>query len=79
MAVRAVCVFACKSALGGVNWFCFAFLPQGHAEKLSQVEPDIVDRLEPWHVDSIKRVWSDQGTQRCYERRREFQLSDSAK
>ncbi|XP_062333458.1 guanine nucleotide-binding protein subunit alpha-14-like isoform X1 [Osmerus eperlanus] len=51
----------------------------GHAEKLSQVEPDIVDRLEPWHVDSIKRVWSDHGTQRCYERRREFQLSDSAK
>uniref|UniRef100_A0A667ZBX3 Guanine nucleotide binding protein (G protein), alpha 14 n=1 Tax=Myripristis murdjan TaxID=586833 RepID=A0A667ZBX3_9TELE len=34
---------------------------------------------EAWQVEAIKGVWSDQGVQRCYDRRREFQLSDSAK
>uniref|UniRef100_A0A667YZ51 Guanine nucleotide binding protein (G protein), alpha 14 n=1 Tax=Myripristis murdjan TaxID=586833 RepID=A0A667YZ51_9TELE len=43
---------------------------------------NIADRtsaLEAWQVEAIKGVWSDQGVQRCYDRRREFQLSDSAK
>lgn len=35
--------------------------------------------LEAWQVGAIRRVWSDRGVQSCYERRREFQLSDSAK
>ncbi|XP_073334819.1 guanine nucleotide-binding protein subunit alpha-14-like [Pagrus major] len=50
-----------------------------HAEKLSQVEADQVSTLEAWQADAIKRVWNDHGVQRCYDRRREFQLSDSAK
>ncbi|XP_044031062.1 guanine nucleotide-binding protein subunit alpha-14-like [Siniperca chuatsi] len=50
-----------------------------HAQKLSQVEADQVSTLEAWQADSIRRVWNDQGVQRCYDRRREFQLSDSAK
>ncbi|XP_045923093.1 guanine nucleotide-binding protein subunit alpha-14-like [Micropterus dolomieu] len=50
-----------------------------HAQKLSQVEADRVSTLEAWQVDAIKRVWSDHGVQICYDRRREFQLSDSAK
>ncbi|XP_040915030.1 guanine nucleotide-binding protein subunit alpha-11-like [Toxotes jaculatrix] len=50
-----------------------------HAEKLSKVEADQVSTLEVWQVDAIKRVWNDHGIQRCYDRRREFQLSDSAK
>ncbi|KAM8872913.1 guanine nucleotide-binding protein subunit alpha-14-like [Synchiropus picturatus] len=50
-----------------------------HAEKLSRVEPEQMSTLESWQVEAIKRVWSDAGVQRCYERRREFQLLDSAK
>ncbi|KAM8744220.1 guanine nucleotide-binding protein subunit alpha-14-like [Acanthopagrus schlegelii] len=50
-----------------------------HAEKLSQVEADQVSALEAWQADAIKRVWNDHSVQRCYDRRREFQLSDSAK
>lgn len=52
---------------------------QGYAEKLSQVDLTYVSTLESWQVDAIKRVWNDHGVQRCYERRREFQISDSAK
>ncbi|XP_041816189.1 guanine nucleotide-binding protein subunit alpha-14-like [Chelmon rostratus] len=50
-----------------------------HAQRLSQVEADQVSTLEAWQADAIKRVWNDHGVQRCYDRRREFQLSDSAK
>ncbi|KAM6975995.1 guanine nucleotide-binding protein subunit alpha-11-like [Tautogolabrus adspersus] len=50
-----------------------------HAKKLSQVQAEQVYTLEAWQADAIKRVWNDHGVQRCYDRRREFQLSDSAK
>ncbi|XP_061657250.1 guanine nucleotide-binding protein subunit alpha-11-like isoform X2 [Syngnathoides biaculeatus] len=49
------------------------------AERLSQVESEKVERLDEWQVMAIKLLWSDAGLQRCYERRREFRLSDSAK
>ncbi|XP_037121590.1 guanine nucleotide-binding protein subunit alpha-11-like [Syngnathus acus] len=47
-------------------------------ERLSQVETGRVDRLEEWQVKAVKLLWSDRGLQRCYDRRREFYLSDSA-
>ncbi|XP_054469116.1 guanine nucleotide-binding protein subunit alpha-11-like [Anoplopoma fimbria] len=50
-----------------------------HAQKLGQVEADHVSTLDARQVDAIRRVWSDPGVQRCYDRRRKFQLSDSAK
>ncbi|XP_026210337.1 guanine nucleotide-binding protein G(q) subunit alpha-like [Anabas testudineus] len=50
-----------------------------HAEKLNQVEAEQVSALEAWQVDAINKVWNDHGVQKCYDRRREFQLSDSAK
>lgn len=56
--------------------FCMC---QSHAEKLSQVETELVSTLEAWQVEAIKKVWNDHGIQKCYDRRREFQLSDSAK
>lgn len=52
---------------------------QRYAEKLIQVEANHVSTLEAWQVDAIRRVWSDRGVQSCYERRREFHLSDAAK
>ncbi|XP_024154912.1 guanine nucleotide-binding protein subunit alpha-14 [Oryzias melastigma] len=51
-----------------------------NADKLSQLDiTQITQALEGWQVDAIRRVWSDHGVQQCYERRREYQLSDSAK
>ncbi|XP_071322518.1 guanine nucleotide-binding protein subunit alpha-14-like [Trachinotus anak] len=50
-----------------------------HAQMLSTVEAGQVSSLTDWQVGAIKRVWNDHGVQRCYDRRREFQLSDSAK
>lgn len=49
------------------------------AQRLEQIVADQLTTLEPWQAEAIKLVWSDRGIQRCYERRREFQLSDSAK
>ncbi|XP_069571792.1 guanine nucleotide-binding protein subunit alpha-11-like [Brachyistius frenatus] len=49
------------------------------AEKLKQMDSTHASTLESWQVDAIKTVWSDHGVQKCYDRRREYQLSDSAK
>ncbi|XP_052446109.1 guanine nucleotide-binding protein subunit alpha-14-like [Carassius gibelio] len=46
---------------------------------LNSVIPETVHTLEPKHAEAIKSVWRDQGLQKCFERRREFQLSDSTK
>lgn len=35
--------------------------------------------LTDLYVDAIKSLWSDPGIQECYSRKREYQLSDSAK
>lgn len=70
----AICSY-CRSAL--VTWLFFVC--QSHAARLRQVEAEQMSDLEAWQAEAIKKVWSDHGVQRCYERRREFQISDSAK
>ncbi|MEQ2182036.1 hypothetical protein GOODEAATRI_017885 [Goodea atripinnis] len=50
-----------------------------YANTVKEVDVIQVITLESWQVDAIKRVWNDHGVQQCYDRRREFQLSDSAK
>ncbi|KAM5194390.1 guanine nucleotide-binding protein subunit alpha-11-like isoform 2-T2 [Mantella aurantiaca] len=37
-----------------------------------------VKQLEHHHAIAIKKLWSDPGVRKCYEKRREFQLLDSA-
>ncbi|XP_077478689.1 guanine nucleotide-binding protein subunit alpha-14-like [Stigmatopora argus] len=49
------------------------------AKRLSEVEGERLVRLESWQVNAIKNLWHDRGLQKCYDRRREFCLSDSAK
>ncbi|XP_061887198.1 guanine nucleotide-binding protein subunit alpha-11-like isoform X2 [Entelurus aequoreus] len=49
------------------------------AERMSEVQFERVEMLEAWQVDAIRKIWNDQGIQSCYRRRRQFQLSDSAK
>ncbi|KAL2100371.1 hypothetical protein ACEWY4_004765 [Coilia grayii] len=50
-----------------------------YAQMLSGAQPEVFTGLEPRYADAIKRVWADHGLQECYDRRREYQLSDSAK
>ncbi|XP_026881185.2 guanine nucleotide-binding protein subunit alpha-11-like [Electrophorus electricus] len=46
---------------------------------LSSMTPETVFKMEACYAEAIKSVWNDHGMQQCYERRREYQLSDSAK
>lgn len=52
---------------------------QSRAEDLIRLPAQCVSAFEAGQVDAIRQVWSDRGVQSCYDRRREFQLSDSAK
>lgn len=60
--------------LKNLSWYL-----QGHADAVLQVEVDKVEDLEPRLAAAIKSLWSDGAIQECYDRRREYQLSDSTK
>lgn len=49
------------------------------SKDLFQVNPDTAVSISHTHSQLIQSLWADAGLQKCYERRREFQLSDSAK
>uniref|UniRef100_A0A6J0T8X6 Guanine nucleotide-binding protein subunit alpha n=1 Tax=Pogona vitticeps TaxID=103695 RepID=A0A6J0T8X6_9SAUR len=48
-------------------------------QMIEKVDIDRLTTLEGKHVEAIKRLWEDSGIQECYKRRREYELSDSAK
>ncbi|KAM8801246.1 guanine nucleotide-binding protein subunit alpha-14 [Rhynchonycteris naso] len=50
-----------------------------NAQLIRDVEVDRVSTLSRDQVQAIKQLWLDPGIQECYDRRREYQLSDSAK
>ncbi|XP_032873476.1 guanine nucleotide-binding protein subunit alpha-14 [Amblyraja radiata] len=50
-----------------------------NANMIREVEVDKVSTFEKEYVEAIKKLWNDPGIQECYDRRREYQLSDSAK
>ncbi|XP_068460660.1 guanine nucleotide-binding protein subunit alpha-14 [Clinocottus analis] len=52
---------------------------QSHANAVLEVEVDKVEELEQSLAAAVKSLWDDAGVQDCYERRREYQLSDSTK
>ncbi|XP_028269805.1 guanine nucleotide-binding protein subunit alpha-14 [Parambassis ranga] len=52
---------------------------QSHANAVLEVEVDKVEELDQNLVGAIRSLWKDTGTQECYDRRREYQLSDSTK
>ncbi|XP_007435175.1 guanine nucleotide-binding protein subunit alpha-14 isoform X1 [Python bivittatus] len=49
------------------------------SQMIEEVHIDKIETLERKYVEAIKRLWEDPGIQECYRRRREYQLSDSAK
>lgn len=53
--------------------------PQGHADAVLEVEVDKVETFDEDLAAGIKSLWEDGGVQDCYDRRREYQLSDSTK
>ncbi|KAL4630132.1 guanine nucleotide-binding protein subunit alpha-14-like [Arapaima gigas] len=48
-----------------------------YSSMVVEVEVDKVVSMEPTLVEAIRSLWKDSGLQECYERRREYQLSDS--
>ncbi|CAF2075006.1 unnamed protein product [Rotaria magnacalcarata] len=52
---------------------------QEHASLVRAVDYETVTTFEPQYVEAIKSLWSDPGIKECYDRRREYQLTDSAK
>ncbi|CAL9682146.1 unnamed protein product [Knipowitschia caucasica] len=52
---------------------------KAHAKVVSEVDIDKLYIFSTIHVDALKSLWSDPGVQECYHRKREYQLSDSAK
>jgi len=51
------------------------------AEDMKEVEIDQIVCYRDFirYVPSIKKIWADSGIQQCYDRRREYQLSDSTR
>ena len=52
---------------------------QFQAQLSREVDVEKVSAFENPYVDAIKSLWNDPGIQECYDRRREYQLSDSTK
>ncbi|XP_050842389.1 guanine nucleotide-binding protein G(q) subunit alpha-like isoform X3 [Serinus canaria] len=56
------------------------FLEQeAHAQLVREVDVEKVSTFENPYVDALRSLWNDPGIQECYDRRREYQLSDSTK
>ncbi|XP_071751004.1 guanine nucleotide-binding protein G(q) subunit alpha-like [Centroberyx gerrardi] len=52
---------------------------KARASTVNEVDVEKVTTLTNPYVDAIKSLWNDPGIQECYNRKREYQLSDSAK
>ena len=52
---------------------------QENSKLVKQVDYETVTTFDKVYVDAIKSLWADPGIQECYDRRREYQLTDSAK
>lgn len=52
---------------------------QEKAELIRGIDYETVTAFESPYVEAIKDLWNDSGIQECYDRRREYQLTDSAK
>ncbi|CAL1288944.1 unnamed protein product [Larinioides sclopetarius] len=56
-----------------LDWF------NDNAELVRLVDYETVTTFEAPYTSAIKCLWADSGIQECYDRRREYQLTDSAK
>jgi guanine nucleotide-binding protein G(q) subunit alpha len=61
------------------NIYLFSNEFQDKAETVRSVDFETVTTFESPYVEAIKDLWNDGGIMECYDRRREYQLTDSAK
>ena len=52
---------------------------QENAELVGSIDYETVTTFDAPYVEAIKSLWADEGILECYDRRREYQLTDSAK
>ena len=52
---------------------------QDYGKLVKQVDYESVTAFEDIYIEAIRSLWNDPGIQECYDRRREYQLTDSAK
>lgn len=52
---------------------------QDKATLVKEEDFEMVQTFEPPYSDAIVDLWKDKGIQACFDRRREYQLTDSAK
>ena len=57
---------------------CVAMV-QSNAMLLKEVDIEKVSGFDQPYVNAVKMLWADPGIQEAYDRRREYQLSDSTK
>lgn len=50
-----------------------------HSELINSINFEVVTTFESQYVKAIKALWADSGVRHCYDRKREYQLIDSAK
>lgn len=52
---------------------------KNYANMVTEVDHEEANEITDSQFDALKKLWADSGVQSCYDRRREFQISDSAK
>lgn len=62
-----------------VNLVKIVLFVKEKAELIRSVDFETVTTFESPYVEAIKDLWAEAGIQECYDRRREYQLTDSAK
>lgn len=75
-------LFVCKSSTLHclcVNLIKNILFVKEKAELIRSVDFETVTTFESPYVEAIKDLWAEAGIQECYDRRREYQLTDSAK
>lgn len=56
----------------------FTFV-QERAALVRSIDYETVTTFDPVYANAIKALWNDPGVQEAYDRRREYQLTDSAR
>ncbi|XP_053704440.1 guanine nucleotide-binding protein subunit alpha-11-like isoform X1 [Synchiropus splendidus] len=54
-------------------------LNKNYARTVGELDVETITTLTKPYVDAMKSLWTDPGIQECYNRKKEYQLSDSAK
>lgn len=52
---------------------------QAYAKLVKDIDYEMITTFDKQYIDAIRSLWLDPGIQECYDRRREYQLTDSAK